>query len=179
MDDRSFLTDCLGRLADALNECGVNFALAGGLAFSALVEPRATVDIDLLVLGGEADRDSLKSAIEPVFDAIIPHEKPMTFAMAKIWRVVGVKGDRELIVDFLLADSNFHKEALKRKLIIDFHGHKVPIVTLEDLYILKKLAGRPQDLVDIDAIERAQAPDVDRDYIDKWLAQFQNVATDT
>ena len=172
MDDKSFLTDSLERVADALRNAGVDYALAGGLAFSALVEPRATVDIDLLVLCGDSDQGALARALAPLFDALIPHQTPMVFAKASIWRVVGIKGQRELLIGFLMGDSDFHRQALRRKLIVDFHGHKVPIVTLEDLYLLKHLAGRPQDIVDIGAIERKRASELDRDYLDGWLNRW-------
>ncbi len=172
MDDKSFLTDSLERLADALNGAEIDFALAGGLAFSALVQPRATVDIDLLILAGDADRSALTSLIAPLFDSLLPHQAPMVFSNAVIWRVVGIKGNRELIIDFLLGDTAFHRQVLKRKLNLDFSGHKVPIVTLEDLYLLKHLAGRPQDLVDIDVIERTLGSEIDRDYLNMWLNRW-------
>lgn len=42
MDLKETLTDQLKRIVQFLNKQKIDYALAGGLAFSALVEPRAT-----------------------------------------------------------------------------------------------------------------------------------------
>lgn len=50
MAAESFLIQTLTALITEFNQRGFNYALAGGWAYSALVEPRATTDIDLLSL---------------------------------------------------------------------------------------------------------------------------------
>ena len=48
MDVKETLIDQLKKIVQFLNKQRIDYALAGGLAFSALVEPRATMDIDIL-----------------------------------------------------------------------------------------------------------------------------------
>ena len=48
MAPESFLAGALSDIIRHLNDQSTNYALAGGWAFSALVEPRATTDIDAL-----------------------------------------------------------------------------------------------------------------------------------
>jgi hypothetical protein len=50
MGFKETLTEQLKSIIQFLNKQDIDYALAGGLAFSALVEPRATMDIDLIVL---------------------------------------------------------------------------------------------------------------------------------
>lgn len=172
MDEHSFLIDSLGRLADALKTDKDDFALTGGLAFSALVQPRATIGIDLLVLAGDQSPSLLSEALVPLFDAVMPHAEPMILSGARIWRIVGIQGKRELVIDFLMGDSDFHREALHRKLTIDFHGRSLPIVTIEDLYLLKRRADRPQDRVDVDVLTKQRSSSMDWPYIHHWLDQW-------
>jgi len=50
MASESILISALSDLVTDFNRRGVSYALAGGWAYSALVEPRATTDIDLPML---------------------------------------------------------------------------------------------------------------------------------
>ncbi len=50
MAAESFLVQALSALIAEFNRRGLHYALPGGWAYSALVEPRATTDIDLLML---------------------------------------------------------------------------------------------------------------------------------
>lgn len=172
MDEQSFLISALGRVSDALALAKVPFALAGGLAFSALVEPRATVDIDLLIFAEDMDRAKLMTALSPHFDSLLPHEEPMVFRTIVVWRVVAVQGNRELVLDFLLGEDDFCREALQRKTTAAFHGHALSLVTIEDLYLLKLCADRPQDRLDLATMERLKGPSLDRAYIASWRKQW-------
>lgn len=96
----------------------------------------------------------------------------MRFEGATTWRVVGVQGDRELLLDFLLGEPPFHREALTRSTSLPFHGHDLRLVTLEALYILKSIENRPQDRLDIDTIERLKGPTLDRSYIHRWIKEL-------
>jgi len=172
MDDREFLTAALTRVIASLSQRGFDFALAGGLAYSALVEPRATVDMDLLVLAGEDDLPALQEVLGHCFDSVLPHKEVMAFERARIWRALGITGNREFLVDFLLADTAYHRAALARKQIVDFQGTALPIVTIEDLVLLKALASRPQDAVDITNIQTAYSGELDMDYIREWAERL-------
>ena len=87
--------------------------------------------------------------LEPLFDKIISHSEPMQFKKARVFRTLGIDGEDEYIMDFILGETRFHQEALFRKKRIDLEGISLPILTPEDLLLLKALANRPQDRVDI------------------------------
>src|SRR5438094_10343214 len=69
MAPESFLAGALSDLIRHLNDQSTNYALAGGWACSALVEPSATTDIDLVILSDNpSERTSaqlLTSLLEP------------------------------------------------------------------------------------------------------------------
>ena len=81
----------------------------------------------------------------------------MVFQGISIWRIVGIRSDQEVIVDLLLADSAYLQTALARTRTVPFGSLPVPILTLEDLIILKTLAGRLQDRADLEKIRARQA----------------------
>ena len=109
--------------------------MAGGWAYSALVEPRATTDIDILILLEQPSREQVQLLVSSLFDSTVIHPAPMVFQGISIWRVVGIRSDQEVIVDLLLADSAYLQTALARARAIPFGALLVPILTLEDLVI--------------------------------------------
>lgn len=126
------------------------YALAGGWAYSALVEPRATTDIDLLILLEPPSREQAQTLVSSLVDSTIIHPVPMVFQEISIWRIVGIRSDQEVIIDFLLADSVYFHIALGRRHSVVFGALQVPMLSLEDLIILKTVAGRLQDRADLD-----------------------------
>ena len=168
MDLKETLTDQLKRIVQFLNKQKIDYALAGGLAFSALVEPRATMDIDLIVMIKEKQLNDFKDLLKHEFESIITHKEPMQFNLVKVWRVINFIEDREMIFDFILAESKFHKNAIERAFEIDFFGSKLKVITLEDLILLKNCANRTQDLADLDKIYETYDDDIDYGYLKFW-----------
>jgi predicted nucleotidyltransferase len=168
MGVKETLTDQLIRIVEFLNKQKIDYALAGGLAFSALVEPRATMDIDLIVMIKEKQLNDFKELLKHEFESIIAHKEPMQFNLVKIWRVINFIEDREMIFDFILAESKFHKNAIERAFEIEFFGSKLKVITLEDLILLKNCANRTQDLADLDKIYETYDDDIDYGYLKIW-----------
>ena len=172
MDLKETLTDQLKRIVQFLNKQKIDYALAGGLAFSALVEPRATMDIDLIVMIKEKQLNDFKDLLKHEFESIITHKEPVQFNLVKIWRVINFIEDREMIFDFILAESKFHKNAIERAFEIDFFGSKLKVITLEDLILLKNCANRTQDLADLDKIYETYDDDIDYGYLKFWSGKL-------
>ena len=173
MAAESLLIEALSGLIAELNRRGAEYALAGGWAYSALVEPRATTDIDLLILIDQPSPKTIQELLSSVFGSTVVHPTPMRFQGITIWRAVGIRHEQEVIVDLLLADSEYLRTALARRRTISFGTLRVPILTLEDLVLLKTLAGRLQDLADLEKIEaRKEELGIDRQYVDAWKAKL-------
>jgi hypothetical protein len=173
MAAESFLAAALSDLISDLNRRGVPYALAGGWAYSALVEPRATTDIDLLMLIEHPSREAIRELLSTVFTSLVVHPTPMRFRGVSIWRTVGIRQNMEVIVDLLLTDSEFLRHVLARRHTVHFRDLSVPILMLEDLILLKMLAGRLQDQADLAKIrEREVDLHVDWAYVDRWKAEL-------
>jgi hypothetical protein len=86
-----------------LNELGRSFALLGGFAVSAQVEPRTTWNVDLAVsVDGDADAESLAFALSPrgyALDTTVQHTGTGRLATARTTSPSGA------VIDLLLASS--------------------------------------------------------------------------
>ena len=163
------LVQAFSDLITDFNRRDVTYALAGGWAYSALVEPRATTDIDLLILLDPPSCEQVQALVSSLFDSTIIHPAPMVFQGISIWRIVGIRSEQEVIVDLLLADSVYLRTALERRHTVAVGALQVPMLSIEDLIILKMVAGRLQDRADLEKIRARQADlRVDWTYVERW-----------
>jgi hypothetical protein len=173
MAAESFLAQALSDLVADFNRRRVEYALAGGWAYSALVEPRATTDIDLLILVDQPSREAIQKLLSPVFGTTVVHPSPMQLRGISIWRSVAMRKEQEVVVDLLLADSDFLQIALDRRQTAALGSLSVPILTLEDLILMKILAGRLQDRADLEKISARKADlNIDWSYVNEWKAKL-------
>lgn len=173
MAGESDLAQILTELLVEFERRNVQYALAGGWAFSALVEPRATTDIDVLILLDPPSRETIQSLVSSVFTSAIIHSAPMKLRGISIWRCTGIRDNQEMVVDLLLADSAFLHSALVRRRQIVFGGQIVCVLTLEDLMVMKMIAGRLQDLADLEKIDARKAQlQIDWPYIEQWKTRL-------
>lgn len=172
MDIKETLIDQLKKIVQFLNKQKIDYALAGGLAFSALVEPRATMDIDIIITINEENLSGFTDLLKNEFESIITHKEPIQFNLIKIWRAINFIEDREMIFNFILAESKFHKNVIERAFEIDFFESKLKVITLEDLILLKNIAKRPQDIADLDTICKEFDNEIDHGYLKLWSDQL-------
>jgi Nucleotidyl transferase AbiEii toxin, Type IV TA system len=147
-----------------LEELGQRWALVGGLAVSARSEPRTTRDVDL-VIAVESDRQAEKLIWELRGRgySIIDHlEQDYVDHLATVR--LGLPGQEEggAVVDLLFASSGLEPEIVESAELLEvLPGLAVPVATLGYLLALKVLAGRPQDITDIQALlAQATAADI-------------------
>jgi len=140
-------------VAAQLTGAHVEFALCGGMALAVHGHVRATRDIDLLVPRAQLD-DALKALREVGFD--LPAH-PMTFgagtAIERHVQRVSKSVDRELVtIDLILVEPSFGEVWAQRQ-VFEREGVAMPVVSRLGLVTMKRAAGRPQDLADIQALE--------------------------
>ena len=153
----------LSALAATLQSLSVQWALLGALAANRYrLSPRSTQDVDLLL----ADAGSPDGALEHAL-------------RADGWDVRHASAEGDLLrlrhgelgaADLLIAGTDYQHLALDRarsETILD--GQVVYVLTAEDVIIHKLIAGRSQDIADIEAILAAAVP-LDETYIAKWVA---------
>ena len=142
--------------AKMLRENGVAYCLAGGLAVSLFARPRATEDVDLIILLEESELSSFELLIRGHFE-VIQVRDVMRFRNASIWRFILGDGNEGItILDLILADRDEFRTAIANALQIEVDGTLIDVIAPDDLIIVKQLAGRPVDLMDIEALREAQ-----------------------
>ena len=66
----------------------------------------------------------------------------------------------------------FEKETMRRRTFHKVGVMRIPLPTPEDLIIMKMVAHRPQDMIDVKTILQTY-PKIDRKRIQKWLSNSQ------
>jgi predicted nucleotidyltransferase len=159
------LEEGLARVAEVLSRRGIRFALAGGFAFSAYVTPRATEDIDLVLFVD--DIEALAAALRNIFQSVYVNTESMEYPLVRLKRLLGIQGDQEIVIDALdIRSSEWREEVLRRAGTLSVSGARLPIVSKEDLYLLKQASNRPRDAADCE--ELAKLPGFDTAYVERW-----------
>ena len=149
-------------LSDAismLESRGIECAVIGGLAVSLRGQPRMTVDVDLVIAADVDDalrlaRDLPGTRFQPLFPGV---EEVIlaAFILPLRHRATGVR------VDLAVGMSGFEHEAIGRATRMSIGETRAPVVTVEDLLVMKALAGRPQDEQDIRGIVELHGDRID------------------
>ena len=152
-----------------LDSARVDGVVIGGLAASILGRPRATRDVDLLVvLAPERWAEFLAAASRFGFRARI--SDPLDFAERS--RVLLLRHEPSSIdLDVSLGGLPFEEEAVAGGSRVDVEGVKVPLVSAQDLLVMKAVAHRPRDLADIEAV-LDRNPDLDLERAQDWIREF-------
>src|SRR5215216_3026881 len=159
----------LQRLLDRFNEQGV---IIGGIATGFLGKPRFTVDLDAMFLASTKDIPHIlgmakEEGIEPRTD------KVMEFAQKS--RVLLLRHSSSgASIDISLGVLPFEEEVVARSNMYDAGMLSLRLPTPEDLIIMKAIAHRPKDLIDIQTVIDAH-PDLDVTRIKQWVKSFADV----
>lgn len=150
-------TDLLVRLTDA----GVDFVVIGGVAVVAHGHIRTTRDLDITYATDQPNLDALAEVLVAT-DArlrgvteIVPFiPDGRTLSRTELLTLETTAGSLDLLARPPGAAP--YAQLRVRSLAIDVEGHEVRIAAIEDLLAMKRAAGRPRDLEDIEALESLQ-----------------------
>jgi hypothetical protein len=166
--------ETLRRLWQVVREAKLSAAVVGGLAMAAWRYPRATRDVDLLVL---ASGNELTFLVQRLVAAGFKPKKldPVNFGDTKLMEFFFEPPDQfiDVQVDLLLAESEFARKSLTRTITLPAAalGFEVDVLGCEDLIVLKLLAGRIIDQADAAALIHANADALDRRLLYKLAAE--------
>lgn len=143
----------LHAIAAVLTTAKIPYAVCGGVAVTAYGATRSTKDIDIVV--ARADLTAALDAIRPLgytYPAL-----PMVFDEGTdrerhVQRVTKLDGQEHLQVDLLLAEAAF-AGTLDDRVGVALPEGPLVLVSLATLLRMKRLAGRAQDLADIEKLE--------------------------
>ena len=139
------------QLITALDEHQIDYALCGGIAMAVYDRPRATVDIDLLIL--TQSLDGVMAIARALDYTILGLEMTFSGGAIEIRRVSKI--DREtghlLSLDLLLVTPEI-QNIWNSRVQADWEGGTLSVVSRDGLIGLKKLRGSAQDNADIAAL---------------------------
>ncbi len=148
-------------LVQALVEGGVDFVIIGGVAVVLQAMPRFTKDLDICYSTVQDNLDALGSVLVALEARLrgIPETVPFvpdgrTLRQTQIMCLTTPAGDIDLLVD---PDGAPAYNTLRRRAdIMDLGGQSVRVASIEDMLAMKRAAGRPQDVVDVESLEAAR-----------------------
>ena len=139
-------------LTDALSAANVPYAVCGGVAVAIHGYIRFTRDIDLLIRPEDEQR-ALAVAAQRQF-LFEGGRLPMGQGQVSDWEIVRVSkvvGRDLLALDLLLVGPSIQSVWDGRGMAA-FNGRQIPVVSREGLRQLKLIAGRKQDLLDLEQL---------------------------
>lgn len=139
---------------------GMPFVVIGGLARCTWAEARSTFDVDVIV--PTTQMASIVSAAGQAGLVALDAEN-QTLASAHMMRLRLPSEPRGRVrMDILFASHPFYERVVARAVRAQALGLTLTVARAEDVIVLKALAGRPQDKLDIEAIIKTQAEALDR-----------------
>ena len=152
-----------------LTSLGIPYAIIGGIAVQVWGEPRLTQDVDLTIAAPLDEPERVIRALVERFRS--RHPDPLEFARRA--RVVLIHASNGCPVDISLALPGYEDEVMRRTVNYEIEpGKAVRLCSAEDLIIHKVVAGRPQDVADIEGVVYRQQDALDVSYIRLWLREF-------
>jgi hypothetical protein len=144
-----------------LAAAGVDFLAIGGVAVAAQGYGRATKDLDIVYATNAANLERLGDVLvrlgarlRGIRDDVPFVPDARTLKHTSILTLDTPLGSIDLLVD--PEGSARYDEMRERALRVDLDGVTIRVVSVEDLLSMKRAAGRPQDIADIDALLTAQ-----------------------
>ena len=157
---------------EALNRAGVRYVIVGGLAVVLHGYVRLTADVDLMVdLAKGPAREAIAALLGIGLRPALPVD-PAGFAdpaVRRSWRERNmvvfnlVDPDAGRAVDLFVEPPIDFEDVWARSDESNYHGVPVRIASIADLIYMKRLSGRPEDLLDIahlSAIERGRTEEL-------------------
>lgn len=139
-------------LLHVLEKHKVKYAVIGGYAVGIHAEPRYTKDLDIIVDPTIKNGSALIKALGE-FGAPISNLSKEEIAKPGLIYIFGIEPLRVDIINRIKGASV--SEIIKRAKKFKIQDTKIIVVSIADLIKLKKIAGRPQDLADIEKLKKA------------------------
>ncbi|MBI4826372.1 MAG: nucleotidyltransferase [Nitrospirae bacterium] len=159
----------ISKVTQLLTENNIPYMIIGGQAVLLYGTPRLTRDIDI-TLGISIDELTEIETICNSADLLIIPDDHTDFVNKT--HVLPVKDKATGIrVDLIFSFTSYEREAIERANKIKIDTTLVNFASVEDVIIHKIFAGRPRDIEDVRNVI-IKNPDIDKQYIEKWLAEF-------
>ena len=167
------LLAALGALVDSLREADVSVIIIGGVAASVLGRPRLTRDIDALA---DVPDDEWSRVVDAATAFGIMPRIGAALEFAARSRVLLLRHEASQIdIDLIVATLPFERDAVAAGQSRSLGSIEIRLPRVEDLLIMKAIAHRPRDLLDIEGLLQAH-PEVDLERARHWIGEFAHAA---
>lgn len=138
----------------SLNQNSVKYIIVGGFAVNLHGFSRYTADLDLWLQDTPANRKNFRNALKDAGLGDIKEVETIDFVPG--WTSLNLPSGFELdIMTFLKNFEQSHFEACYRlATIAEIHGTLVRFMNIEQLIEAKRAAGRTQDLLDVEELQK-------------------------
>lgn len=164
--------ELLSMAISAFSAEGLPYCLIGAVALGAHGRPRATHDVDLLIL---ADRTACDTYLKPLvargFQVSAAWQQANPMARDVVLRLEHPSAP-DFPLDLIFATSELHHIVLKRRQLQSLNGIDVSVSSPEDLILLKLAAGRPHDFDDVVTIVANPKVRLDLDHLWSWAERL-------
>jgi hypothetical protein len=161
------------RALEALQRAGVPYMLTGSFASSFHGAPRTTQDIDIVIAPTLGSLQRLVSEF-PEDQYYVSREAALqAYGSESLFNVIDLESGWK--IDFIVRKSRpFSVEEFTRRREAEVLGTSVTIASAEDVILSKlewaKMAGSERQITDVAGILRTQGPDIDVEYVERWVA---------
>jgi hypothetical protein len=166
----------LKRVWEALDPFGVPMAIVGGIALAVWQHARFTKDVDILLT---AEDEGIEKIVEKLKqEGMRPKRDPPLLGIGEVdlLQMLYEPPDTflDLQIDLLFARTEFHRQALGRRVAARLPrlDTEVFVLACEDIIVMKLLAGRVIDKADASALLRANRQSMDVDHLSAWIGKL-------
>lgn len=153
--------------------CGkekIKIVFMGGIAASVYSRPRATFDVDAIML---IDRNKSGSFFKTILKRGFAYDQKNPVKIIQNLPFISIYNKKHKIyADIFLAESNYQKNIIKRAKKMRYGNILINLIAPEDLILLKLLAGRQQDIDDVRQILIENYGDMDVKYLHGWARKL-------
>jgi uncharacterized nucleotidyltransferase DUF6036 len=170
---RAAPSELLTAFGRVMKERGWRWYVFGAQAVAAYGRPRLTADVDVTVDLAGAGPGDLTMALGPAGFSLRYPLSPEELAAARLLPMAHAPSAFPL--DLVIAAPGLDEEFLSRARWMNLGGVEAPVVSVEDLLVMKVVAGRRKDLEDIRGILSAQREKIDFERLRDVLAALDAV----
>jgi predicted nucleotidyltransferase len=155
------------KLLESLADTGLEFVIVGGVAARLYGSPRVTHDVDIVP---RLDRDSWQRAVDMLWSKgarpRIPERLETVRDLSEVRKWISDKGmlaltfrspDGSSEVDLLVGEADRFDHLRSHATRVQLGTRVFFVAHIDDLIAMKELAGRPQDRLDIEALQKIKS----------------------
>lgn len=158
------MNDPIAEIVSLFDATGVPYAIIGAHAVNVWLEPRFTADLDITVQAGGAEIARLKEHLATQGFGVTREHGAKLPSGPDFIRFSSA--DSTVVIEIQAAKTAFQQEVIGRAV----REHDARVATPEDLIVMKLIADRPKDAIDLTGL--VKLPGLDWGYVERWAAEW-------